>query len=73
MVGIRVTWFCSVCSARDSTYQLALGTAPVKLDLPMGWISLDGLIMCGDHGKRIQLTMVPLHAQFDSVEFRGAA
>jgi hypothetical protein len=52
MIGVRATWFCALCRTRESTYQLVLGAAAIKLDPPARWHFEDGLTICGDHGDR---------------------
>jgi hypothetical protein len=69
MIGVRATWFCAICRAREGTYQLALGSAPVKLDPPQGWHFEDGLTVCGNHSRTVSQTV-----RHDArvIEFRAA-
>ena len=71
-VGLRVTWFCAKCLARDSTYQIALAGA-VTPELPMNWTVAEGLTLCGACSDKYSDSVRAVDPDsLDADEFRAA-
>lgn len=68
-VGLRVTWFCAKCLAREATYQIALAGA-VTPELPQKWTVEKGLTLCGPCSDTFA-ERASRHG-FDAAEFRAA-
>lgn len=51
MIGIRVSWKCSLCAAAASTQTLEMPGRKIWLDPPPGWRVIANTVYCTAHAR----------------------